>query len=133
MTRDMALVRELLLRLETTEIEGPGGLLLTGSSPEVAVEGYRDNVIHYHLHLLDDAGFLMPLRIKKQPSISVTFRGLSWSGHEFLDSVRRKDVWDHTNAILKKAGGGTFEIAKAVAVAYISEQLSSQFGIALKK
>ncbi|WP_194288139.1 DUF2513 domain-containing protein [Agrobacterium tumefaciens] len=58
----------------------------------------------YHLHLLDDAGFLMPLKIKKQPSISVTFRGLSWSGHEFLDSVRRKDVWDHTNAILKKGG-----------------------------
>ncbi|WP_052816235.1 DUF2513 domain-containing protein [Agrobacterium rubi] len=86
--------------------------MLTGSSPEVAVEGYRDNVVHYHLHLLDDAGFLMPLRIKKQPSISITFRGLSWSGHEFLDSVRRKDVWDHTNAILKKAGGGTFEIAK---------------------
>lgn len=132
-TRDMVLIRELLLRLDAIEIDGTGGLLLTGSSPEVAIEGYRDEVIHYHLHLLDDAGFLMPLRIKKQPSILVSFRGLSWSGHEFLDSVRRKDVWDHTNAIMRRAGGGTFEIAKAVAVAYISEQLSSQFGIALKK
>ncbi|AHK04621.1 hypothetical protein X971_4782 (plasmid) [Agrobacterium tumefaciens LBA4213 (Ach5)] len=41
----------------------------------------------YHLHLLDDAGFLMPLKIKKQPSISVTFRGLSWSGHESFKLV----------------------------------------------
>lgn len=133
MPRDMALVRELLLRLDAIEIDGTGGLLLTGSSPEVAIKGYRDDVLHYHLHLLDDAGFLMPLKLKKQPSISVTFRGLSWSGHEFLDSVRRKDVWDHTHAILRKAGGGTFEIAKAVAVAYISEQISSQFGVPLKK
>ncbi|MCL6653270.1 hypothetical protein A6R70_13335 [Agrobacterium rubi] len=64
MTRDMVLIRELLLRLDAIEIDGTGGLLLTGSSPEVAIEGYRDEVIHYHLHLLDDAGFLMPLRIK---------------------------------------------------------------------
>lgn len=41
----------------------------------------------YHLHLLDDPGFLMPLKIKKQPSISVTFRGLSWSGQKSFKLV----------------------------------------------
>ncbi len=49
-----------------------GGLFLSRSNQEVAVDGHRDDVIRYHLHLLNDAVFLGPVNIKKHPSRSST-------------------------------------------------------------
>jgi Hypothetical protein (DUF2513) len=46
------------------------------------IEGYTDKQIDHHLNIMSDAGYI----ILAEPSAS--FR-LTWSGHNFLDDLRR--------------------------------------------
>jgi len=91
MTRDMDLIRELLLRLEALPLQTGAIVMLTGVEPEIAVAGYSHEQIEYHLHLLKEAGLIESTR--SQPMIGIMFRGLSWRGHDFLDSVRSPETW----------------------------------------
>lgn len=47
--------------------------------------------------------------------------GMTYQGHEFLDTIREKSAWDKTKEIAKKTGAGSIkflgEIAKEVAKA----------------
>lgn len=91
MTRDMDLIRELLLKLESLPLPAGAMTLLSGYEPELAVEGYSGDQIQYHLDLLREAGLIESPG--SQPALGVTFRRLSFSGHDFLDSVRSPETW----------------------------------------
>jgi len=54
---------------------------------------------------------------------SYFIKGITWYGHEFLDSIRDEGVWNHTKKALKPFGSASFEIVKNVAVAYVSSKL----------
>jgi predicted nucleotide-binding protein len=87
LTRDMDLIRELLLKLESLPL-GPGGVvLLTGHEPELAIGGYSGDQIEYHLEYLKEAG-LIECPGSRPIQGSVLFRRLSPRGHEFLDKNR---------------------------------------------
>lgn len=53
--------------------------------------------------------------------------GLTWEGHEFLDTVRSPEVWRRTKEAAGKVGGVSItilaEIARATAKAMIKEHL----------
>lgn len=52
---------------------------------------YSSNEIEYHMHLLDEAGFIYG--IKFFVSGDGILQRLSWKGHEYLDNIRDKSAW----------------------------------------
>jgi hypothetical protein len=110
MKREMDLIRELLLKLETLPIPSTGFRMIHPDEAEVQVEGYTVEQIDYYLSLLEQAnlisaGGLDVLGMKIGPGTA--FRSLSWAGHDFLDSVRSPDVWDRTKTAAAAVGGFT--------------------------
>lgn len=47
--------------------------------------------------------------------IGCIYLGLSYEGHQFLDTVRDNKVWKKTKNTISKVGGASFEIIKSVA------------------
>jgi hypothetical protein len=114
--RDMDLVRELLLKLESLPMEPGDALTLMPESPAVAIEGHSTAEIGYHLSLILEAGFVED--VGSHPMMGITFTRLSWRGHEFLDTIRSPQVWRETKSGLAKIGGASVELAWEIAKAY---------------
>ncbi|WP_426271347.1 DUF2513 domain-containing protein [Dyella kyungheensis] len=108
MKRDWEVVRKILLALEN--LEGAGSDLRS-------VEGVDDHVFIYHVDLLEKAGLIEGKVIKAMsgPVAAIAFR-LTWEGHEFLDSIRPKPIWDKVKSDAKSKGIDlTFGAIKALA------------------
>ncbi len=112
MKRDMDLIREILLQVETREPKQP---------LEVKIEGRDRQEIVGHVRLLQEARF-----------VEATFTGgptamvhrLTWDGHEFLDSVRDPTVWATVTKRLEKVGGfASVDVIKTLGIAVIKDQL----------
>lgn len=125
MQRDMDLIRKLLLQLETVEFR-------LGSFAIVApeIEGYNVNQIDYHLNLMFGAGFLNGSD-SNQLATGIAFRGLTWEGHEFLESIRDDEVWKKTKGGLQSAGGFTIDLLKDLAKGFLRKQIEEKTGITL--
>lgn len=129
MTRDMDLIRELLLKLEGLS-ERPGEVfVLSGNDPEVAVDGYSSDQITYHLELLREAGLIESPG--SQPMLGVTFERLSWHGHDFLDSVRNPETWTRTKEGAHKIGSWSFSLLSDMAKAYAKHLAKEKLGLDL--
>jgi hypothetical protein len=92
MKRDMDLIRELLLKIESLEIRQ--GETLFFNVHGLQVQGYGPDQVVYNIELLFDAGFL------KGQGGADTFgiAGLTWSGHELLDDIRDPEIWRKTKS-----------------------------------
>lgn len=121
MRRNMDLIRELILKLEAIDFEAGTTVYLDANEPEVAIEGYRADDIDHHLTLLGNAGFLLPSTTR--PMIGITFRGLSWEGHDFVDAIRDPIIWAKTKNGAAAAGGFTFELLRDLAKGFIKTQI----------
>lgn len=119
MKRDMDLVRRLLLYLEDTVDYRPL------RSSDIAIGGYSDAQIGYHLGILADGGLIDVIDTNSMDSktFSCFVRGITWQGHEFLDSVRDDGVWSQTREKLQPFGSASLEIVKSVAVACLTSRL----------
>ncbi len=126
MKRDMDLLRELLLKLESFPKE-PGAIYgFAGDGPEVAVDGASPDQIIYHLELLSEAGFI------ESPGLAgreILFKRLTWSGHDFLDSVRDPKVWAKTKQGVGAAGGFTIDLLKDLAKGFMKKQVEEYTGM----
>lgn len=133
MKRDADLIRQLLLRIEAQRL-GVGGavdqvLTLSASKPPLCLEGEDPDEVQYNMRLLAEAGYLqMP---KTQFTGSFNIRGLTWAGHDFLDSVRDEDVWRKTKDGALKAGGFTFDLIKDLAKGFLKKQIEDRTGLKL--
>ena len=119
MKRDMDIVRKLLLYLEVAVDYKPL------RSSDIAIGGYSDAQIGYHLGILADGGLIdvIDTNTKDSKVFSCFVKGITWQGHEFLDSVRDDGVWSHTMEKLKPVGSASIDIVKSVAIAYVSSKL----------
>ncbi|WHA41916.1 DUF2513 domain-containing protein [Agrobacterium larrymoorei] len=127
MKRDLDLIRTLLLRLEDTEV--PAGHLTRLGPNELQIDGYSGEEIAYHIQLLKSAGFVRELR-SKPLRYGLNYSGLSWEGHEFLDSVRDDAIWRETRKAVRAAGGFTFDFVMDVAKEILKAKVKSVIGIA---
>jgi hypothetical protein len=113
MTRDMDLIRQLLLKVEALNLPQGTTIFFEPSESELQVEGYTPDQIAYNLDLLFDEGFVKGQRGMTQFGIA----GLTWQGHELLDDIRDPDIWSKTKERAKAIGGVglsfIWEIAKA--------------------
>jgi hypothetical protein len=95
---------------------------------DLLIEGYDETPVRYHLNRMYEAGLL-----DAETSVSSTTPkrlirvypfGLSWDGHEFLDSVRQRGVKDKLKT---KLGGAIvdvpFSVLKGLALALTKDQL----------
>lgn len=121
MKRDMELIRKLLLTME----ENPR---------QLEVEGYDKNQVKYHALLLIEAGFLDGNASDTLANTSVvpsfvSVNRLTWDGHEFLDNIRKEEVWNTIKTEFKDASILTvFSIGKQLTENYAKKKLSSLLG-----
>jgi hypothetical protein len=129
MKRDMDLIRELLLNLESYPSQYGDFFSFALGDKGIAVKGRTDAEVMYHLELLRDRGLIeCP---GSQPMTGVTFSGLSWAGHDFVDSVRDPKIWHATKEGAEKAGGWTFDLVIALAKGLVKKKLEEHIGVTL--
>ncbi|QGA38184.1 DUF2513 domain-containing protein [Burkholderia glumae] len=129
MKRDMDLIRELLLKLESLPMERGYVLIISAGDQELHVQGYDDNQIDYHLSLIKEAGLIDSAGAGS--TMGYGFRRLSWAGHDFLDSIRNPDVWTKTKEGALAAGGFTIELLGDLAKGFIKKQIEDRTGVKL--
>lgn len=78
------------------------------------------------LELLVQAGLIRATDIPKGRLGSIWFPiSLTWDGHEFLDAAGDETTWNKAKGFITgKVGGITFELLKAVLLAWAKEKLS---------
>jgi len=129
MRRDMDLVRELLLRLEAIPIQAGSAAMLSLNRPPLVLDGDDVDKIAYNLRLITDARFLNLTRSQGADTIGIL--GLTWEGHEFLDTVRDPEIWRKTKEEAKKAGGFTVGLLADLATGLIKTQIEKHTGVKL--
>jgi hypothetical protein len=129
MKRDMDLVRELMLRLESYPMNMGDVFSLQPGDKELAVEDFTEHQIEYHLGLLREIGFIeCP---GSQPMLGITYAGLTWAGHDFLDAVRDPEIWRKTKRGAEAAGGFTVDLLVDLAKGLIRTQIKKLTGVEL--
>lgn len=107
MKRDMDLIREVLLAIETSP--KTQGLI------ELDLPGHDDELVSYQVKLLAEAGLIEATNLSHSRGFSWKPRSLTWAGHEFLDAARNDTVWNKAMTKLKgQAASVPFEVLKAV-------------------
>jgi hypothetical protein len=131
MKRDMDLVRELLLKIEG-RVQGPGEWLTLDPvrDDDLGIDGFSVADICYHLRLLVDASMLdTPKSLTSSEVFEIVCKGLSWRGHDFLDSVRDPEIWHATKEGVKKAGGFSVELLSKLAKGFVAKKIEEHTGV----
>lgn len=113
MKRDWELIRQILLELEGKR---DSSWLSPGS-----IEGYSTEEVSYHFEILKEAGF-----------IKADYKGglywaveLTWQGHELLEKIRDRKLWNRIVETVKNRGFSlSFEAIKTVASELIKRGLT---------
>ena len=116
MKRDMDLARKILFEMEKRPP-------LKGTFQQVEVDGYSEEDINYHVMLLDEAGLIKAQNLTSHSGGRYIPLRLTWQGHEFLDAARDDTRWNKTKDAMAKAGGFVFEVAKALLIEFMKQQL----------
>ncbi|QNF14450.1 DUF2513 domain-containing protein [Aeromonas jandaei] len=124
MKRDWDVVRSILTKIEDEVSFQKKRLELSDFHKETFDEQY---VISEHMRLLiEDAGVVRGVMNPRlgQKVVDFIATGLTFSGHEFLDSIRNDTVWNKTKETFETKGlDMTFETIKAVAAAAMTSML----------
>lgn len=115
MQRNMALIRELLLRIsDDPEYDGTA-IIHPESTDDLKIYDKDPAVVAYHLKLLIEAGFVIGDRTLEGrfPGIS----RLTWDGHGFLDNIRDPSIWEKTVQRLGGISSVAFSVVAAIAEA----------------
>ncbi|MCK4659204.1 MAG: DUF2513 domain-containing protein [Phycisphaerae bacterium] len=85
MKRDMDIIRTILLRIEESENDGVTARDFPDSDPKL---------INYHLGLVRESGLANGKRYGSDgEALSYELFELTGEGHDFLDSIRRDNIW----------------------------------------
>jgi hypothetical protein len=107
MKLDKDAIRTVLLAVEADK-DGPRGWI------DINISGVTEEQISYHVELL----FLEAQDLSHIGSYEWKPKRLTFSGHEYLDTVRDNEVWKLTKEGANKVGAysvtALFEIAKAI-------------------
>lgn len=124
MKRDMDLIRELMLKLESLPSDGVARFRADDAA--IQIDGYSPAEVFYHLGLIKEASLIHSTGTGRMGSIE--FAGLTVAGHDFLDSVRSPDVWGKTKKVAAAAGGFTVELLVATAKTYLEAKMKGLIG-----
>jgi hypothetical protein len=63
--------------------------------------------------------------------LGVTFSGLTWAEHDYIDAVRDPDIWRKGKQGAEAAGGFTIDILRDLAKGFIKTQIKRHRGVDL--
>ena len=129
MKRDMDLVRTLLLRVEDMPMKAGSVYGIPWDSDFFNVEDHDHDDCIKHFELLVEAGFIAAPGTQGMTDFMIT--GLTWEGHEFIDSIRSPEVWDRTKAGMRKVGGFGLDLMVQLAKAEGKRLITEKLGITL--
>lgn len=116
MKRDWEIIRAILTKIEDDVSCQKKFLYLSDFNKNTLDERYA---IAEHMRLLIDAQLVreeMSQRLGVNVVSGFTAKGLTFSGHEFLDVIRNDTVWNKTKETFKTKGlYMTFDLIKTVA------------------
>lgn len=98
----------------------------TFSTPEKfdRAKKYNIDTIVYHCNLLEEAGFLRwKSRFANNKLYLGFIDGLTYDGHEFLNSIRSPRVWRETKSRAEKLGVFTIDVISQIASNIISDMI----------
>ncbi|MGO9175051.1 MAG: DUF2513 domain-containing protein [Desulfobaccales bacterium] len=109
MKRDMDLIREILLAIESHP-ESDSYIL------NLSFPGHSEDEVSYHCRLLLDARMIDATCIPQNMGPDEwIIKGLTWAGHEFLEASRDDSRWNKAKKIIsEKTGSFSFEILKSI-------------------
>lgn len=129
MRRDMDLIRELLLKLEALPVRTGSVVHVVPDDEEIRIEGFDAEAIEYHARLLVEAGLINPGTSRTMQGI--TFKSLTWAGHDLLDSIRDPEIWAKTKKSATAAGGFTIDLLRDLAKGFLRKQIEELTGVKL--
>lgn len=111
-------VRDILL--ETEKLEYNHYLTLNDFVNNFLFSSYMPEEILYAVEKLDEAGFINVRILKDLSGYSNFFIfSLTWEGHEFLDNIRNKDVWQDVKLSIAKVGNVSLDIVAELAKSFL--------------
>ena len=119
MKRDLDLVREILLRMESASYDCLHLKEFQGVHPDAGT-------VAGHLRLMADSGYVE--HYASGPVVASnavrTWR-MTWAGHEFLEQVRDGEIWKQTKAGAAKVGSWSIAMIGELAVGYAKAKAQS--------
>jgi hypothetical protein len=123
MKRDMDLIREILLWIESDpKFNGTNWVGLEKTDNLSGLGDHSFEEIAYHLTMLVEAGFVRGNIGMEMPVISK----LTWNGHEFLDDIKDKNIWENTKKRVAGLSGVALSVVAEIAKAEIKKKLGLQ-------
>lgn len=125
MTRDMDLVRELLLLIDRAPEPSDLSQVVQGLKSELGL-----SVIDYHIRMMvTQAGLLTGTDVEDFEGPGWLGLSLTWQGHEFLDQVRDEVVWRKARDGAAKVGGFSISLLADLAKAILKAEVQRRTGI----
>lgn len=128
MKRDMDLVRSLLLFLEARD--DPSGI----EAADIRIGEATKTEVQYHLNLMFQAGLINGEPVRSTTSARLIYVipfDLTWTGHEFLESVRDPEIWRQARSGASKAGTAGIDFIWGLAKAALTRAIADQTGVVL--
>ncbi len=132
MKLDLDCIRDILLFVETNQRFKSSRLLRPIDLDELitGLPSYDPDLVLYTCQKLDEGGFLV--FYEHYASDCLYDSGVSeitFKGHEFLETLRREDVYKKTKSIISKVGSFTLDFVKDVASNVLAGVINAQIGI----
>ena len=128
------IVRSLLLALEdklrlNNELEYPRAFI-TDICSSVFLSGYSLPQIAYTALKLKEAGYIDAYIESSDGCIgSVCFSSITFTGHQFLESVRNQANWNKTKEIACQAGNFTLKVLESISSGLATAYIKNTIGL----
>lgn len=116
-------VRDLMLAAEDIPYNENPTMIYFLKNPRLSQ--YSPDDIYYSMEKIVEAGFVELRRVKTlNGPFDGIFIGITWEGHQFLDSIRSDTVWDKAKEKVKTTVGSTsLQVLSSVAISVASKFL----------
>lgn len=127
MKRDMELIRHLLFAIEEIDTAGDYTAFKKDEAEIEFADKYGnswDNIRHQHLELLIEAKLIEGMTVNSTDGTMLVMpKRLTWSGHEYLNSIRDANAWKYIRTKLNTLGVWTLPIVQQLAGKYAEKVL----------
>lgn len=129
MKRDMDVIRDILLTLESSDTARIG-------RKRIELEGVDPAIIDFHIELLKEAGFVDHQIVQPQYGSGYESRirfdagmRLTMDGYDFLESIKDVEVWEQTKVGIRKVGNAGLAVVWEIAKAYGKQVIKERLGL----
>jgi len=127
MKRDLNLVRQMMLALESDTRLNGRSIYRLSASELFDIPDRDDDELAYHLMQIIDEGWLEGKYSRTAGNFDVS--RLTAAGHDFIDTTRSPGVWSKVQSTMKAGGTETLRLAWDLAKSAVRSEITRHFGI----